>query len=342
MPTFTPNINLKKPLQSENYNIDDFNGNADILDTKIKELDSKIGTGGLFVLDIDGNITTGTGGGGGGGGGTGADGVGVKTAIININGHLIITLTDNTIIDAGLAKGANGSKWYNGSGVPNISLGMDGDYYLNTENSDIYNKISSSWGSPILNIKGASGSGTGDMLKATYDTNNNGKVDQLDDNSAIDTVIGNRTADPTTATTYSLTGTITQWLSWITKRFEQVTGYIWGAVLPCTIKSLYEQADIGTLFIPAGLLYSPITRAGRNKTYNKMFVDCHGENPTSLVITFHHNGSLIYTSPAITTDSTEITVSLPITADQKIQVFTSNTTGLTKGISVSLKQVNRA
>lgn len=107
------------------------------------------------------------------------------------------------------------------------------------------------------------------------------------------------------------------------------------------LSTLWNQADIGTLFIPAGLAYSPITRAGRNRTYNKIFVDCHGENPTSLVITLYHNGSLIYTSPAITTDETQATVSLTITVDQKVQAFTSNTTGLTKGISVSLKQVNR-
>jgi len=38
MPTFTPNINLKKPLQTENYNVDDFNGNCDLIDTKIGTL----------------------------------------------------------------------------------------------------------------------------------------------------------------------------------------------------------------------------------------------------------------------------------------------------------------
>lgn len=159
--------------------------------------------------------------------------------------------------------------------------------------------------------------------------------------SADDTAIGTRTADPATAVAYGLTGTITQWLSWITKRFEQALGYAWGVALPCSLKSLWEQADIGTLFIPTGLTYSPITRVGRNRTINKIFIDCHGENPTSLVITLYYNGALIYTSPAITTDETSATVALNITGEQKVQAFTSNTTGLTKGISISLKQVNR-
>ncbi|WP_138751847.1 hypothetical protein [Paenibacillus sinopodophylli] len=42
--------------------------------------------------------------------------------------------------------------------------------------------------------------------------------------SATDSVIGNRTADPNTATAYGLTGTVTQIWSWITKYFKAVTG----------------------------------------------------------------------------------------------------------------------
>ena len=40
----TPNINLKKPKPEDYYNIQDHNDNSDILDSKVKELDSnKIG-----------------------------------------------------------------------------------------------------------------------------------------------------------------------------------------------------------------------------------------------------------------------------------------------------------
>lgn len=42
MPNFTPNYNLTKPLQTDNYNIDDANGNMDIIDTKLKEVEVNI------------------------------------------------------------------------------------------------------------------------------------------------------------------------------------------------------------------------------------------------------------------------------------------------------------
>ena len=38
MPNYTDNLRLEKPLQSENYNIDVFNGNADKIDTAIQEV----------------------------------------------------------------------------------------------------------------------------------------------------------------------------------------------------------------------------------------------------------------------------------------------------------------
>ena len=42
MPNYTNNLRLEKPLQSENYNIDIFNSNADKIDTAIQEIKGKI------------------------------------------------------------------------------------------------------------------------------------------------------------------------------------------------------------------------------------------------------------------------------------------------------------
>ena len=42
MPNYTDNLRLEKPLQSENYNIDVFNGNADKIDTAIQEVKGKV------------------------------------------------------------------------------------------------------------------------------------------------------------------------------------------------------------------------------------------------------------------------------------------------------------
>ena len=42
MPNYTSNLKLEKPLQSENYNIDIFNSNADKIDTAIQEVKGKV------------------------------------------------------------------------------------------------------------------------------------------------------------------------------------------------------------------------------------------------------------------------------------------------------------
>lgn len=42
MPNYTDNLRLEKPLQSENYNIDIFNSNADKIDTAIQEVRGKV------------------------------------------------------------------------------------------------------------------------------------------------------------------------------------------------------------------------------------------------------------------------------------------------------------
>ena len=43
MPNYTKNYNLEKPFQEEFYNVDVFNGNADIIDETLKELSEKSG-----------------------------------------------------------------------------------------------------------------------------------------------------------------------------------------------------------------------------------------------------------------------------------------------------------
>ena len=42
MPNYTKYLKLEKPLQSENYNIDIFNSNADKIDTSIQEIKGKV------------------------------------------------------------------------------------------------------------------------------------------------------------------------------------------------------------------------------------------------------------------------------------------------------------
>lgn len=84
------------------------------------------------------------------------------------------------------AAGADGAKWYSGSGAPSGGIGANGDYYLQTVAGgggavgDVWLKASGTW-SVTGNIRGASGAGTGDMVKSTYDpTGKNGDAFAMD------------------------------------------------------------------------------------------------------------------------------------------------------------------
>ena len=52
--------------------------------------------------------------------------------------------------------GADGSKWYSGTGAPSSGLGVNGDFYLNDANGDVYSKSGGSW-SVVDNITGPTG-----------------------------------------------------------------------------------------------------------------------------------------------------------------------------------------
>ena len=66
--------------------------------------------------------------------------------------------------------GTDGATWYNGSGAPSSGLGVDGDYYLDTSNGDVYFKASGSY-SVVTNLTGPPGSFTPAALTKTDDTN---------------------------------------------------------------------------------------------------------------------------------------------------------------------------
>jgi hypothetical protein len=64
------------------------------------------------------------------------------------------------------ADGATGSVWRNGSGVPSNALGVDNDYYVNTDNGNVYFKAAGTY-SLILNITGPAGADGADGADAT-------------------------------------------------------------------------------------------------------------------------------------------------------------------------------
>ena len=57
MATETTNYGLKKPAQEEYYNVDDFNGNFDIIDQKMKEIETAASGGTIYenvVIPVSG------------------------------------------------------------------------------------------------------------------------------------------------------------------------------------------------------------------------------------------------------------------------------------------------
>ena len=87
---------------------------------------------------------------------------GSSAAVVN-SGSTSAAVFDFTVPrgDVG-ATGAPGSVWYEGSGAPSGATGINGDYYLNVANGDVYLKATGSW-SIVGNIKGPAGSGSGDV-----------------------------------------------------------------------------------------------------------------------------------------------------------------------------------
>lgn len=107
-------------------------------------------------------------------GANGNDGRGIKSAEINASGHLIITYTDSTQVDAGLViqaqnyevaaptigengnwfvngndtgvkAGGSGTAWYTGDSVPDGIFGKDGDFFLLNSTLGVYNKKNGAW-----------------------------------------------------------------------------------------------------------------------------------------------------------------------------------------------------
>ena len=74
-----------------------------------------------------------------------------KTHIIYAEDMNAIKANIETLFSEGV-----GTTWYTGSGVPDNGVGANGDFYLRTSNSDVYQKAAGVWG-VVANIKGTTG-----------------------------------------------------------------------------------------------------------------------------------------------------------------------------------------
>ena len=78
----------------------------------------------------------------------------------NIKGSAGTNGTNGTNGSNGSA-GAPGAVWRSGSGAPSNGTGIDGDFYLNTANSDVYQRSAGTY-SVVVNIKGSTGAAGAD------------------------------------------------------------------------------------------------------------------------------------------------------------------------------------
>jgi hypothetical protein len=85
------------------------------------------------------------------------------------------------------ADGDDGATWLQGAGVPGAGLGSNDDFYINTSNSDYYQKIAGVW-TLLGNLEGAAGAGgTAEVVSDDgasmdmFETYNTGSISSLSD-----------------------------------------------------------------------------------------------------------------------------------------------------------------
>jgi hypothetical protein len=95
-------------------------------------------------------------------------GVGYKLLLTDSIGNVQPNYPQDNVL-GGIAgtNGTNGSTWRDGSGVPSNALGVDGDYYLNTANGDVYVRSSGVYGIRG-NIQGPPGSSRNAIQNGTF------------------------------------------------------------------------------------------------------------------------------------------------------------------------------
>ena len=83
---------------------------------------------------------------------------------------LIVTYTDGTTSIVRIPR-PQSTHWYYGDVAPSSTIGASGDYYLNTETGDVYNKTDSGWGNPLFSMKGTGAAEDKPLCTIYFDAN---------------------------------------------------------------------------------------------------------------------------------------------------------------------------
>lgn len=83
-------------------------------------------------------------------------------------------------------QGIQGLGWYSGSGVPSDATGSDGEYYLDLDNGDVYEKSAGTWGTASTNLA----AGINDAIVSTaYSYSSSKVVDLLKNKIEVNDVV---------------------------------------------------------------------------------------------------------------------------------------------------------
>jgi hypothetical protein len=231
---------------------------------------------------------------------------------------------DNLVGGATGATGAPGSIWRNGAGVPSNSVGIDGDFYLNTSNGDVYKRSGGVY-AVIANIIGPAGSSKNAILNGSFYLGLSPWVTS----GAIAPTLG-------TGST-ALLGSAQEYAA------QNI------AVAVTSVGSISQSFSIGTpvgsqilkfntaAYYEAGGVSASIANTG----YAKVYVYNAASGIETLVGTI--NTTAISTTPTWAPNSIDITAQMPVAGDYgvrfEIQAYTDNTAG-TPGLKGTISAVD--
>lgn len=222
------------------------------------------------------------------------------------------------------AAGTPGSVWRNGSGVPSNSLGIDGDYYLNDNNGDVYLRSSGAY-AVVANILGPAGSSVNRIV--------NGRFWQ-----SLTPWTANGTVPPTLGTGASAnSGGVQQYAAQSISVAVTSDGSVSQAF------SIQALSGTQNLTFKTACWLENTAAQNANTGFVKVYLFDGQNNTETLIGTYNFTASS--STPSWTLQTIDVTANLPIQGDYglrfEIQSYTDNVGGAagTKGTYTAVDDV---
>lgn len=236
-------------------------------------------------------------------------GVAYKFLLENSLGQVLWTV-DNITGGIQGAAGAAGSVWRNGSGVPSNSLGVDGDYYLNDANGDVYQRSGGAY-AKVANILGPAGSSVNRIVNGRFWT-------------SLTPWAATGTVPPTLGTGSSAnSGGVVNYAAQSVSVSVTSDGSVSQAF------SIQALAGTQNLTFKTACWLESLAAQNANTGFVKVYLFDGQNNTETLIGTYNFTASS--STPTWTQQTIDVTSYLPIQGDYgirfEIQAFTDNTGG---------------